>query len=560
MTTFQETSYHKRLDLALWREILRRTRAYTGLIVRLAVVMVLAGGIDAAYPLLNRYAIDTFIVPQDVSGLWWFGLIYLAAILLQCGNIWMLINIAGTIELRLMHDLRREAFVHIQHLSFSYFDRTPVGWLTSRLTSDVQRLGETISWGIVDIIWGSATMTAIVVIMVVLHPFLALLVLVVVPPLAVVSVVFQRRILASQREVRKTNSEISAAFTEGIAGAPTSKVLAREEENAGEFALLTGKMRTQSVRAALRSALYLPIVLLLASVGTGIAVSVGGYRLSLGGISPGTLVAFIGYSVFFFEPVREVARVLTELQAAQSAAERIVGLINTPAEIVDTPEVTARFGTVLEPKRAAWPPCRGEITFRDVSFQYPDGERVLSNFDLTVPAGQSIAIVGPTGAGKTTIVNLACRFYEPTSGVVEIDGVDYRRRSIGWIQSHLGYVLQAPHLFRGTVRDNIRYGRLEATDGEIVTAANSVGADEMIRALSRGYDTEVGEGGAGLSTGEKQLVSFARAVLANPAIFVLDEATSSIDTETELRIQRATQALLQGRTSFVIAHRLSTIR
>lgn len=560
MQSFQEATYNKRLDLALWREILRRTRPYLARILALAGVMILAGGIDAAYPLLNRYAIDHFIVPRTSSGIAVYVAVYLSMILTQCANIWLLISIAGSIELRLMHDLRREAFVHIQNLSFTYFDRTPVGWLTSRLTSDVQRLGETISWGLVDIIWGSTTMVAIAGIMLALNVRLALLVLLVVPPLAIVSVYFQRLILTSQRAVRKTNSEISAAFTEGIGGAPTSKVLAREDANSREFALLTGKMRTQSVRAALRSAIYLPVVLLLASIGTGIAVSFGGYQLSIGTISPGTLVAFVGYSVFFFEPVREVARVLIELQAAQSAAERIIGLIDTPPDIVDSPEVVARFGTVLAPVSKEWPACRGEIHFRDVGFRYPKGETVLTGFSLHVPAGQSIALVGPTGAGKTTIVNLACRFYEPTSGSVEIDGIDYRRRSIGWIQSNLGYVLQTPHLFRGTVWDNIRYGRLEATEEEVVAAAHAVGADEVIASLSKGYQTEVGEGGSGLSTGEKQLISFARAVLANPAIFVLDEATSSIDTETEQRIQTATRTLLQGRTSFVIAHRLSTIR
>jgi ATP-binding cassette subfamily B protein len=319
-------------------------------------------------------------------------------------------------------------------------------------------------------------------------------------------------------------------------------------------------MRTQSVRAAIYTALYMPVVLFLATIGTAIAVVAGGLGVTTGAVTLGTVVTFVGYSVQFFEPVREVARVLGEFQAAQSAAERLDQLLQEQPTVVDRPTVTATYGDIVHPNLSVFPPVRGEIQFLDVSFSYTRGQPVIEKLSLTIPDGQSVALVGETGAGKSTIVNLVGRFYEPTDGQLLIDGVDYRERSISWIQTNLGYVLQTPHLFRGTIRENIRYGRLDATDREVEEAAAIVAADDLIRALPGGFEYEVGESGSGLSVGEKQLVSFARAVLADPAIFVLDEATSSVDTDTEIRIQRAITSLVHGRTSIMIAHRLSTIR
>jgi ATP-binding cassette subfamily B protein len=319
-------------------------------------------------------------------------------------------------------------------------------------------------------------------------------------------------------------------------------------------------MRTASVRTAIFSGLYLPIVLGLGSIGTGLALWAGGANVLAGTLTYGTLVAFVGYTVQFFEPVRELARVITEFQAAQASAERLLSLIETEPDITDTPEVIERYGDVFEPRRENWEQVRGRIEFRHVGFRYKEGEEVLRDFNLVVKPGETLALVGETGSGKSTIVNLACRFYEPTEGQILVDGRDYRERSILWHEAHLGYVLQQPHLFSGTIRDNIRYGRLDATDAEVVEAAQLVNADHFISRMEKGYDSEVGEGGNLLSTGEKQLVSFARAIVANPAFFVFDEATSSVDTEAERLIQDAVQKVLRGRTSFIIAHRLSTIR
>jgi len=560
MPTLRDQQFTQRFDYRIWIRLLRRAREFRGTAIALGVVMLVVGATDALFPLLNGIAVDRYIQSGSLSGIGNLIIAYVALALAQAFLVWLLIVYAGRMEMGLMYRFRQDGFTHLQQLSIGYFDRTPVGWLMSRLTSDVQRLGETVAWGLVDILWGLAMMLAVAVAMVILNPGLALLVLTVVPPLALVSYYFQKRILGAHRSVRRLNSEISASFSEGIAGAVTSKTLVREAENLQEFTQLTGRMRTAAIRAAVFSALYMPVVLLLGSVGTTIALMAGGARLEGGTVTVGVIVAFVGYTVQFFEPVREVARVLTELQSAQSAAERIAGLLETEPEIVDSPEVVERFGSVLNPRRNDWPRAQGAVAFDRVSFHYRDGRPVLRDFTLTVAPGESIALVGETGSGKSTIVNLIGRFYEPVAGRILIDDTDLRARSQSWIHSQLGYVLQTPQLFRGTVRDNIAFARTDATEEEVIAAAQMVDAHEMIMALSGGYDHELGEGGSGISTGQKQLISFARAVLADPRIFILDEATSSIDTETELRIQHAIHSMMEGRTSFIIAHRLSTVR
>lgn len=550
MNYFNEERHSGGLSLSLWRGLAHFARAYSWQVVSLVVVMAMVGIVDAAFPALTQRAIDRFVVPGQTAGLQRFVLGYLGIVMLQSVNVFLLIALAGRIEMGLVHDIRRDAFDHLQKLGFAWFDRTPVGWIMARLTSDAQRLGEVVAWGIVDIVWGSVTMLAVVGFMLVMDWRLALITLSVVPPLAIASRWFQRRILRTQRLVRRTNSRISGAYNEGITSARTSKTLVREDANLAEFQILTRRMERSSVRAATYSAVYLPVVLSIASIGTALALARGGSGVLAGTITVGTLAAFLAWTVQFFEPVQQLARVLAEFQSAQASAERIVSLLSAAVEIRDDPQRILP-GVI---------PRRGEIEFRNVSFAYRDGKHVLRDFSLHVPAGQTLALVGETGSGKSTIVNLACRFYEPTEGSILVDGRDYRGYRLQDWQGRLGYVLQSPHLFSGSIRDNIRYGRLEASDTEVEAAARLVRAEDFILNLPDGYETAVGEGGSLLSTGQKQLVSFARAVLADPLVFVLDEATSSIDTETELLIQQALDRLLAGRTSFVVAHRLSTIR
>lgn len=560
MTAYQEQDYTKRFDFGLWKKLFRYAKAYKKQFMQVGAIMVMVGGIDAIFPLMSKYAIDHFIIPHSLDGLWKFVAVYLGIVVWQATNVWFLIAIAGKVDMGMCYDIRRDGFKRLQELSFSYYDKTPVGWMMARMTSDVRRLGDVFAWGVVDGVWGCTMITAIISILLYLNWKLALITLSVVPPLLALSLYFQQKILKASRDVRKINSKITAGFNEGITGARTTKTLVRESENLREFQSETGAMYRASVRAAIFGSLYLPVVLNLGSVGMGLALWFGGKGVQMQAISFGTLVAFLSYTIQFFEPIRDLARILMEFQSAQASAERILSMVDTQPDIQDRADVIAQYGDFAQPNTENWADIRGNITFQNVSFGYKDGEKVLDQFNLDIAAGETIALVGETGSGKSTVVNLACRFYEPTEGTILIDGVDYRDRSQVWLHSNIGYVLQTPHLFSGTLKENIRYGRLNATDEEIVNAAKLVNAHEFIMHLEKGYDTEVGEGGSRLSTGEKQLISFARAILANPKIFVLDEATSSVDTETERKIQAAIHTALQGRTSFIIAHRLSTIR
>lgn len=579
MQAQQEKDYTQKFDLSLWKKLLHYAPRYGKHLIVLAVFMAVNALIDVAFPLMTSYAIDRLITgnpaaPSHVMARVVDGLAALTGLspmtafiivyaLLLCGSvatIYAFLHQGSLIEVGVCYEIRSLGFRKLQELPFSFYDRMPVGYLMSRMTSDVQRLAETIGWSLLDLCWGAVMLVMCSVTMLTINWKLGLAVMAVLPPLAVISLWFERRILKAWRSVRKTNSRITGAFNEGIMGAKTTKTLVREEMNSEEFSEMAQEMHSSSVRAASLNAMYLPIVISLGSLATAWALWRGGMLTLRGAMTLGVVQVFVNYTVQFFEPVRNIASVFSEMQAAQAAAERVITLLDTQPDIVDSPEVTAKFGDSFHPKRENWPALRGEIDFEHVDFKYRDGEKVLEDFNLHVNAGETIALVGPTGAGKSTVVNLVCRFYEPTAGVIRIDGEDYRQRSQLWLESNLGYVLQEPRLFSGTIRDNIRYGKPDATDAEIEEAARLVSADTFIRTLRKGYDTDVGEGGSRLSTGEKQLISFARAILADPRIFILDEATSSVDTETEAVIQKAIARVLHGRTSFIIAHRLSTVR
>ena len=418
-----------------------------------------------------------------------------------------------------------------------------------------------IAWGLIDMMWAIMYVVGVFIAMLILNPSLALIIMLIVPAIVLLTIYFQKRILHWNRKVRKINSKITSAYNEGITGAKTSKTLTIEENNLRDFKEITSEMRHAGIRAARLSAIYIPLVLLLSSGATAIVLARGGDMVIQNVMLLGTLSAFTSYAVGIFEPIQQIARTFAEIISMQANIERVDGLLQQKPSIVDTPEVVNKYGDMFTPKKENWEKLEGDIEFEDVSFKYPDGhEYVLEHFNLKVPRGSTVAIVGETGAGKSTLVNLACRFFEPTKGRILIDGRDYRERSQLWLHSNIGYVLQNPHLFSGTVMENIRYGRLDATDEEVYAAAKAVSADLVVEKLEHGYASSVGEGGDRLSTGEKQLISFARAVLADPRIFVLDEATSSIDTQTEKLIQDAISHLLKDRTSFLIAHRLSTIR
>lgn len=552
---------NKSFQLSTWKRLLPFLKPYRWLLLLLILTNIIISVVDVLLPLFQRYAVDHFIEQRSLAGFQTFIAGYVVVIVLQVLSFVFYTLSAMKMEMHMGRDLKKACFVHLQTLSFSYYNVTPVGYILARVMSDTNKISAITAWDMVDILWALTYVLSAFISMAILDLRLALLVMIIVPIIAVLTTYFQKKILFWNRKVRAINSRLTGAYNEGIMGAKTSKTLVIEDKNTEEFSELTEEMRSASVRAAGLNALYIPLVMLASSAATAIVLVRGGDMVLEHGMLIGTLSAFTTYAVSIFEPIQQMARVLANIISVQPNIERVMGLLDQKPNIVDSPAVIEKYGDSFHPKKENWEEIRGDIEFDDVSFRYPDGEEeVLSHFSLKIPAGTTVAIVGETGAGKSTLVNLACRFFEPTSGRILIDGVDYRERSQLWLHSRLGYVLQNPHLFSGTVMENIRYGRLDATDEEVRAAAKAVSADTVVEHLENGYDSDVGEGGDKLSTGEKQLVSFARAVLADPAIFVLDEATSSIDTQTEQLIQNATLNLLKGRTSFLIAHRLSTIR
>lgn len=572
MSTFhQEDEFKAKLDAGLWWKLFQRALAYPRTMTVLGISAVVIALCDAAFAHLTRWTIDG-IIEHGSTSFTPYIVGYFAVTLVFSVGVWVFIDTAGAISNRVSHDIRLACFDRLQALEFAFYDTRPVGWLITRLTSDCDRLAKVMAWGFLDIVWGLSYLLMIAASLLIMNWKLGLLVIAIVPVLAVVSKYFQKKILLSAREIRKHNSQITAAFNESIQGVRTTKTLVREADNLREFQGLSTKMFEAAVTNAKQSAVYYPIVLTLGSLASGIALWRGGLLTSGGEMSVGTLVAFINFAGQFFFPINQLANKLTEMQGAQAAGERVMGLLATEPAIQDSPAVRQRIEAHRRATPAISAPTSGSlavdglpsevetITFKNVSFRYSTGPEVLREFNLTVNAGDTIALVGPSGGGKSTIVSLVCRFYEPTAGQILINGIDYRERSLAWLQAQLGIVLQTPHLFKGSIRDNIRYGRLDATDAEVEEAARQVNADAFIRQLEHGYDSPVGEAGNRLSTGQRQLISFARALLANPQIFVMDEATSSIDTETEQLIQRGLETIFHGRISFVIAHRLSTIR
>lgn len=557
----ENINYAKGFRPRTWAKILPFVRPYARNLTIIMSLMVFSAVIDVVLPLFQSYAVDHFIVPASVAGLGPFIAAYASAILLSALSVIIFSRQSMLVEMGMGRDMKRACFIHLQELSLSYYNTTPVGYILARVMSDTNRIAGLIAWSLEDVFWSAAYILMAFVSMFSVNVRMALIVLAIVPPLALITFFFQSRILEANRQIRAVNSRLTGAYNEGITGAKTTKTLVIEDRVSDEFGELTGEMYRANFRAARLNALFLPLVTGLSSTAVALVLVQGGLLVMDQAIAFGTLSLFISYSLGMLEPIRSMARVFSEMISAQVNIERVSALLEQPCLIRDTPEVVEKYGDTFHPKTENWEPIKGHIEFRHVWFKYPDGEDyILEDFNLDIPAGTNVAIVGETGAGKSTLVNLACRFFEPTRGEILIDGVDYRLRSQLWLHSALGYVLQSPHLFSGTVADNIKYSRPDATDEEMRRAARLVSADVVAARLEQGYDTDVGEGGDRLSTGEKQLISFARAILADPPIFVLDEATSSIDTETERLIQNAIWHILKGRTSFLIAHRLSTVR
>jgi ATP-binding cassette subfamily B protein len=550
------------VNLRIWRQLLTYALAYPRDLSVLAVCAIVVALCEISFPLVTKDVVDGVFLSGEDYLLAQAGWLYFALCVALGGAVLGFIWFGGKLRAHISHDIRQEGFKNLQRLPFEYYDFRPVGWLMARMTSDCERLSNILAWGILDLFWSLTIMLGVIIAMLIMEWRLALLILTTIPALVLISRYFQKRILKSARLVRKTNSRITGSYNENIMGVLTSKVFVKEADNLRRFGGLTDTMHGASIQNAVQAAVYLPIVITLGSLATGLALVMGGIESLWGWITPGTLIAFLTYTRHFFEPIEQLAHWFAELQMAQASAERILSLINEVPSIKDSEAVQARLAKVPAANLAA---DGGQldiqrVTFDQVSFRYATGLPVLKNIDLSLNSGQSLAIVGATGGGKTTLVNLLARFYEPTSGRILIDGVDYRERSLHFLQSNLGVVLQNSHIFAGTVRDNIRYGKLSASDQEIHAAAKSAGAADMIARLEAGYDTLIEEGGTSLSSGQKQLIAFARALLRDPQILIMDEATSSVDTLTEQRIEIGLRALLKDRISVIIAHRLSTIR
>ena len=514
--------------------------------------------VDIILPLFRRYALDHYVGNQTMDTIFLFVILYAVTVVFAGIANYISCSLATITEVSVNRDLRETAFRHLQTLSFSYFNQNSVGYIHARVMSDTSRIGSLASWTLMDSVWHISYLVGSAAVMISLNAHLAGLVLLILPVLVVLFSFFQKKLIRVNREVREINSRITGNFNEGITGAKTIKSLAIEDEMSQRFMAETSNMRRRSISASRLRGVFAATMNFAASIALAIVLWKGGY---IAESEVGTFSAFMSYAQGMMEPVRWIIDAISDLITTQVNIERFSNLLAVQSDVIDTPQVIAKYGDILEPKKENWEPIRGDIEFKDVTFRYPDGdEDVLEHFSLKIPFGSHIAIVGETGAGKSTLVNLVCRFYEPTTGQLLIDGRDARERSQLWLHSSIGYVLQTPHLFSGTIRENLLMGKPDATEEEIWAAVKAVSADEVIAHLENGLDTDVGEGGDLLSTGEKQLISFARAVLADPRILILDEATASVDTITEAKIQAALDSVTQGRTSLMIAHRLSTVR
>ncbi len=551
-----------------FKKIVTLTLRHKKLLVGLVLSLVISVSLDCIIPLLNAYAIDTYFDSSKTNrfdNVVIFGSIYVFCGFLYFVGSFLFLNMAGLIEARVSYDLRKEAYEKLQQLSFSYFDVTAQGWIMARMTSDARTLSDIISWGLVDILWAIFLMIAILTILIFTNPILAIIIIVLTPIMLGFAIFIRKKVLHLYRVAKKINSQTTASFNESFQGSKTSKSLVIEDRNKNEFKDLVYSYKKATLRASKINATFGPVIFVVGYIGITAVLYTGGnfilndVKIFDKVLTISTLYLFIDYTVKYFDPIMQISRVIGDFQQAQASAERITALIDEAVEIKDSEEVILKYGDTFNKKIENYEELLGDIEFRNVSFKYNTGEEVLKNFNLTIKRGETVAFVGHTGSGKSTIVNLICRFYEPTTGSVLIDGVDYKKRSIGWLHHNLGYVLQSPQLFSTTVKENIKYGRQDASLDEIIQAASLANADDFISQLEQGYDSLVGEGGNRLSLGQKQLISFARAIVANPKILVLDEATSSIDTKTELIIQDAIKKVLHGRTSLIIAHRLSTI-
>jgi ATP-binding cassette subfamily B protein/subfamily B ATP-binding cassette protein MsbA len=513
------------------------------------VLMLFSSGAAIAGPYLVKLALDEGLAKNSLPSLRQAVLLYLLSAAVQWITIYLRVNITARAGQSIIYDLRARLFAHLQNLSLNFYSHYSVGRVITRVINDVGVLREFITWAILAVARDFITLFGIIAAMFAMNTKLSLLTFTVIPLMVLTTIIFRRGARDRYREVRAAISWVNSVLAENINGVRVVQAFSREDVNYGQFRDIVNSHNLEvNLEASRLASIFFPTIDLLGMVAMALIIWWGGSAVQIDQITPGVLVAFVLYIDRFFHPIRDLSRRYDSFQSTMAGGERILGLLDAPQEVPDQEDAIDL------------PTIRGEIHFEEVSYHYPDDERpVLEDIEILVPPGETIALVGKTGAGKSTLVKLLSRFYDPTEGRITIDGVDLRQVRQESVRRQMGIVLQDPFLFSGTVRENIRFGNLFASDEEVEIAARAVGAHDFVQRLRRGYDTAVEEGGVLLSVGQRQLISFARALLADPQILILDEATSSVDTQTELVIQRALSRLLHGRTAFIIAHRLSTI-
>jgi len=538
----------KAYDSKLMKRLLTYVKPYKKYVILAILMNIIVAALPSVRPLLSKIAIDDFIVNKDYNGLLWVSVALLGILILQAAVQYLLTYYTEYMGQRIVYDLRVQIFSHVQKLALKYFDKTPVGRTVTRVTNDVDSLSEMFSSGIVQVFSDIFVIVWIFIFMFSMAWDLSLVVLIVMPFLFYATFLFRKKVRETYRDVRLHLARLNSYMQEHVTGMNVVQIFAKENEELKKFSAINKDYRNANIKSVFYYAVFFPVVELLSAITFGLIIWYGGGQVIQSNIQLGVLIAFFQYTEMFWRPVRDLSEKYNILQAAMASSERIFKLLDNKT-VIKNSDNPVRLEKI-----------RGEIEFKNVWFAYNPGEYVLKNVSFKINPGETIAIVGATGAGKTSIINILTRFYEIEKGNITLDGVDIREIEKSDLRRYIAMVLQDVFLFSGTIKTNISLGNSEISDEQILKSAVTVGADKFISQLPNGYNEEVKEKGATLSVGQRQLISFARALAYNPQILILDEATSSVDTETEILIQNAIQKLLVGRTSIVIAHRLSTIQ